>query len=237
MNIFALPVLLAGFTSQAGIIVAVGAQNAFIIRQGVARSHVPQIIAVCIAADMLLISLGTQGMSSMVTGHPTALKVLTWLGAAVLLMYGIMAFIRVGHRVRSLLLTRRVSGSVAHAGIGGPGMPASDTPGGVGRMEQHQAESSSLKRAMLLCLGFTFLNPGVYLDTIVLLGGIAATYGEPLKWSFATGAMMCSVVWFLLLGLLSTSMSRLFNSAKAWMVLDTIIGITMVLLAVHLVVR
>ena len=224
MNFFALPALVAGFTSQAGIIVAVGAQNAFIIRQGVARSHVPQILAICIGADLLMISLGTEGMSNVVTGHPAVLKALTWLGAAVLLIYGIMAFIRVFGRVRGLFASTRAS----HTGM--------VTQLSQSASEQHPGNSNSLKKTVLLCLGFTFLNPGVYVDSLVLLGSIAVTYGA-LKWSFAAGAMMCSVVWFILLGLLSATMSRIFSSARAWIILDSVIGVTMMLLAVHLVLR
>lgn len=223
VNFLALPVLVAGFTSQAGIIVAVGAQNAFVIRQGIARSHIPQIIAICIGADILMISLGTEGMSGLVTGHPTALKVLTWLGATVLFIYGIMAFARVFARVTGM-----------------PAFGRAQRHGKASTVAQPMAEqnpASSLKRALLMCLGVTFLNPGVYLDSIVLLGGIAVSYGDTLKWSFAMGAMACSVTWFVLLGLLSSTMSRLFTSDKAWIVLDTIIGITMMFLSIHLVLR
>ena len=276
VNFLALPVLIAGFTSQASIIVAVGAQNAFIIRQGIMRSHIPQIIAICIGADVLLIGLGTEGMSSIVTAHPIALKALTWVGAAVLFSYGVMAFGRVWRRLRDILpawcmrVAPRIAATVGGFGntaalaggrltvgkpvarrAGAPMMPAASAEGTVPAHsdlaspsssrqfspQQRSAERPSLKKAVLLCLGFTFLNPGVYLDTLVLLGGIAATYGETLKWSFALGAMMCSVVWFMLLGVLSSQMSRLFNSNRAWLVLDTIIGFMMVLLSIHLVLR
>ena len=255
MNALALPILLAGFTSQASIIVAVGAQNAFIIRQGIMRSHIPQIIAICIGADAVLISLGTQGMGSMVMGHPVAMKALTWLGAAMLFAYGIMAFMRVARRLKRVLPSWQMqrSGNTANpAAVLGFSRTAAAAASDVDRNGQALLQSGSaagnttsgigdaqpsLKSALLMCLGFTFLNPGVYLDTIVLLGGLAATYGETLKWSFAVGAIMCSVVWFVLLGTLSTKMSRLFTSNRAWLVLDTIIGITMVLLSVHLVLR
>ncbi|MCH4210062.1 LysE/ArgO family amino acid transporter [Bifidobacterium sp.] len=225
MNFLVFPILVAGFSSQAGIIVAVGAQNAFIIRQGIMRSYIPQILAICIGADVLLIGLGTQGMSSVVTSHPAAMAVFTWLGAALLLGYGIMAFARVCRRARTMSLARR-------------GMLADGSAGAIVAGGEIKApKESSLKRTLMLCLGFTFLNPSVYLDTFVLLGGIAATYGGALKWSFAMGAMCCSVVWFLLLGLLSSKMSRLFNNDCAWLVLDAIIGITMVLLSIHLAMR
>ena len=97
------------------------------------------------------------------------------------------------------------------------------------------ADRSSLRSAIMQCLGFTFLNPSVYLYTIVLLGGIAATYGSQLKWSFASGAMMCSFVWFILLGLMSSKMSRLLRSDAAWSALDSLIGLTMLLPARYMI--
>lgn len=227
MNVVALPILLSGFTTQAGIIIAVGAQNAFIIRQGVARSHILPIIVICIAADMMLISLGTQGMGQIVTSHTAVLTALTWLGALVLALYGVMAFRRVYRRVRTL--RQSADGSTVAQGTTSS---SADTAG-----TTTPAAENSLKSVVMQCLGFTFLNPGVYLDTIVLLGGIATTYGAHLKWSFATGAMLCSIVWFILLGLMSSKMSRLFRSDYAWIILDSIIGVTMILLACHMVLR
>lgn len=237
MSIAALPILLTGFTSQASLIVAVGAQNAFVIRQGIARSHVPAIVGICIAADAILVTLGTRGMGVVVESHPSALSALTWIGAAVLMLYAILAFKRVFVRVRAL---RRAA--IAERRHGGSDISATDaaeadtaaadtaaTSAAATNMEQ-----SPLRTDILACLGVTFLNPNVYLDAIVLMGGLAATYGATLKWSFAAGAILCSILWFTLLGALSATMSRLFNSAQAWIALDSVIGIAMVLISVHL---
>lgn len=243
MNLLSLPILMSGFTTQAGIIVAVGAQNAFIIRQGIARSHMLPIIVICIAADLTLISVGTQGMGRIVTSHAAVLTALTWLGAAVLAAYGAMAFHRVLrrlHDMRHARVARRVvvpqsDGTVAIAQTSadvGPKVRVTTV-----MPEDQTDETSSLKSAIMQCLGFTFLNPGVYLDTVVLLGGIAATYGADFKWDFASGAMLCSVTWFTLLGLMSTKMSRLFRSDTAWVILDSVIGVTMVVLACHMVIH
>jgi L-lysine exporter family protein LysE/ArgO len=237
MDIAALPILLTGFTSQASLIVAVGAQNAFVIRQGIARSHVPAIVGICIAADAILVTLGTRGMGVVVESHPSALSALTWIGAAVLMLYAILAFKRVFVRVRALrraaIAERRHGGSdisatdAAIAGTVAAGTAATGTAA-------TNTEQSPLHTDILACLGVTFLNPNVYLDAIVLMGGLAATYGATLKWSFAAGAILCSVLWFTLLGALSATMSRLFNSAQAWIALDSVIGIAMVLISVHL---
>lgn len=224
MNSIALPILMSGFLSQAGLIIAVGAQNTFIIRQGIARSHVPQILMICIAADVLMIALGTQGMGQAVQSHPMVLKSLTWCGAGVLLMYGIFGFRRAWIQCRAMWLQRR-------APEGEQTLAASSDYAMV------KPAQTSLKKSILSCLGFTFLNPSVYLDSIVLLGSIAATYGTDMKWSFATGAMLCSVVWFLLLGFISSKMAKLFNSRIAWVALDVTIGVVMVLLSVHLVMQ
>jgi L-lysine exporter family protein LysE/ArgO len=100
--------------------------------------------------------------------------------------------------------------------------------------DTRRTEQSPLRTDVMACLGFTFLNPNVYLDTIVLMGGLAATYGATLKWSFAAGAILCSVLWFTLLGALSVTMSRLFHSTQAWIALDSVIGVAMVLISLHL---
>jgi L-lysine exporter family protein LysE/ArgO len=244
MNSLFLPIIISGFLSQAGLIVAVGAQNTFIIRQGIARSHVPAILMICIAADLLMITLGTQGMGQIVQSHPLVIKGLTWAGAAVLLLYGIFGFRRAWIQLRAMRAERRrmpgeATGdgfTVEQAGNDGAPVGASEQGGSSSEVAMKPAQTS-LKKSVLSCLGFTFLNPSVYLDSIVLLGSIAATYGSDLRWSFATGAMLCSVVWFLLLGFVSSKMAKLFNNRLAWIALDTTIGIVMVLLAAHLVLQ
>ena len=237
MSIAALPILLTGFTSQASLIVAVGAQNAFVIRQGIARSHVPAIVGICIAADAILVTLGTRGMGVVVESHPSALSALTWIGAAVLMLYAILAFKRVFVRVRALrraaIAERRHGGSdISATDAAGADTAAADTA--ATSAAATNMEQSPLRTDILACLGVTFLNPNVYLDAIVLMGGLAATYGATLKWSFAAGAILCSILWFTLLGALSATMSRLFHSTQAWIALDSVIGIAMVLISVHL---
>ncbi|MCH3973475.1 LysE/ArgO family amino acid transporter [Bifidobacterium tibiigranuli] len=123
MTIAALPILLTGFTSQASLIVAVGAQNAFVIRQGIARSHVPAIVGICIAADAILITLGTRGMGAVVERHPSAMSALTWIGAAALMLYAILAFKRVFARVRAL---RRYRADIAEHMPGGADISVTD---------------------------------------------------------------------------------------------------------------
>jgi L-lysine exporter family protein LysE/ArgO len=242
MDIAALPILLTGFTSQASLIVAVGAQNAFVIRQGIARSHVPAIVGICIAADAVLVTLGTRGMGVVVESHPSALSALTWIGAAVLMLYAILAFKRVFVRVRALrraaIAERRHGGSdISAADAAGADTVVADTVVAGTAATSTAAtnmEQSPLRTDILTCLGVTFLNPNVYLDAIMLMGGLAATYGATLKWSFAAGAILCSILWFTLLGALSATMSRLFNSAQAWIALDSVIGVAMVLISIHL---
>ena len=173
-----------------------------------------------------------------------------------LFAYGVMAFMRVARRLKSMLPAWQMQRSAGTAAVAAVGFThaanrsdESIASNGSGHVDSRAVDQSSiqpsrsgdvqpsLSSALLMCLGFTFLNPGVYLDTVVLLGGLAATYGETLKWSFAVGAIMCSVVWFMLLGTLSTKMSRLFTSDRAWLVLDTVIGVTMLILSMHLVLR
>ncbi|MEE8737032.1 LysE/ArgO family amino acid transporter, partial [Bifidobacterium subtile] len=226
-----------GFTSQASLIVAVGAQNAFVIRQGIARSHVPAIVGICIAADAILITLGTRGMGAVVERHPSAMSALTWIGAAALMLYAILAFKRVFVRVRALrravIADRRPGGSDISATDAAVADTAATGTAAAGTAATN-TEQSPLRTDILTCLGVTFLNPNVYLDAIVLMGVLAATYGATLKWSFAAGAILCSILWFTLLGALSATMSRLFHSDQAWIALDSIIGVAMVLISIHL---
>jgi L-lysine exporter family protein LysE/ArgO len=155
------------------------------------------------------------------------------------MLYAILAFKRVFARVRAL---RRYRADIAEHMPGGSDISATDaavadtaaTGTAAAGTAATNTEQSPLRTDILTCLGVTFLNPNVYLDAIVLMGVLAATYGATLKWSFAAGAILCSILWFTLLGALSATMSRLFHSDQAWIALDSIIGVAMVLISIHL---
>ncbi|WP_415830709.1 LysE/ArgO family amino acid transporter, partial [Janibacter anophelis] len=152
--------MLTGLT----LIVAIGAQNAFVLRQGIRREHLGPVVLICIAADAMLIGLGTAGVGALVSGHPGLVRVVTWLGAAYLVGYGLVALRRAA----------RPEGMVATA-------PA------------------SRGSVVATTLAITFLNPHVYLDTVLMLGSIANGHGDQ-RWAFAGGAAVGSAVWFTALG-------------------------------------
>ncbi|WP_207480314.1 LysE/ArgO family amino acid transporter [Arenibaculum pallidiluteum] len=189
---------LQGFSLGAGLIVAIGAQNAFVLRQGLKREHVLPVVLVCILADGLLIALGCAGFGSLVAARPELLAAVGLGGAAFLAWYGL----------RALRSAMRPGTLVA----GGP------QPIGLGR-------------ALATVSALTLLNPHVYLDTVVLLGGIAGRFAPAERVSFAGGAVVASTVWFLGLGFGARLLAPVFARPAAWRVLDLVIAAVMLTLA------
>jgi len=194
--------LLTGLAAGLTLIVAIGAQNAYVLRQGLRREHVGWVVTVCTLSDVALIAAGVAGIGVLVERHPTALEVVRSLGAAFLVGYGLMS------------LYRARSATGLHASDGG---------------------STSRAGVVARTLALTWLNPHVYLDTLVLLGGLAATHGTAGRWWFGAGAALGSLLWFAGLGLGARRAHRLFESSRAWHVLDVLIGLTMLTIAWTLV--
>ena len=194
---------LSGFGFGLSLIVAIGAQNAFVLRQGLRREHVLPIVVVCAVSDVVLILLGVAGAGAVFDVAPVALTVVRYAGAAFLLGYGFLAAKRAW---RPTALT-------------------ADGP----------AIRSSLAAAIGTCLALTWLNPHVYIDTVVLLGSIASTHGDD-RWWFGLGAAVGSVVWFVALGFGARLLQPVFARPAAWRVLDGVIAVMMVAIAVSLVV-
>ena len=199
-----LPVVVTGFLSALSLIVAIGAQNAFVLRQGLRAEHVAAVVAVCLLSDVALIVAGTAGAGALVTRVPQVLTVVCFAGAAFLLAYGLMA----AHRVAR---------------------PAALVTDAAGRR-------AGLAVTVTTCLALTWLNPHVYLDTVVLLGSLAGTWDD-LRWWFAAGAAAGSAVWFTGLGYGARLLRPVFARPAAWRVLDAGIAVVMVTLAVSLAVR
>jgi L-lysine exporter family protein LysE/ArgO len=193
----------AGFGTGLSLIVAIGAQNAFVLRQGIRRDAVLAVVAICAVSDALLIALGVGGVGAVVVAWPGALSLVGWIGGGFLLCYGALA-------------TRRVL-----------------RPGTSGLRAEGQA-TGSRRRAVLTCLAMTWLNPHVYLDTVFLLGSIAADRG-PLRWTFGLGAVLASLCWFAALGFGARLLSRFLAKPTAWRVLDGLVAATMVALGATLV--
>lgn len=195
------PIAVTGLLTGLSLIVAIGAQNAYVLRQGLARRHVGIVVAICAVSDALLIAAGVSGVGAVVREQPLLLEVLRWAGAVYLLTYG----------VRSLLAARRPQALLA--------------PGAAGTSRATVAATT---------LALTYLNPHVYLDTVLFLGSVANQHGDPGRWSFAAGAAVGSVVWFTGLGYGARAASRWLARPTAWRLLDLGIGVVMIALAVRL---
>ncbi len=194
---------LTGLLTGLSLIVAIGAQNAYVLRQGLARDRVGVVVAICAASDVLLIVAGVAGVGVLVENAGWALDAVRWLGVAFLTVYGVMSL----WRARSPEALR-----------------AADAP------------ASSLGGVAARALALTWLNPHVYLDTVLLLGSLAASHGPGGRWWFAVGAGLASVAWFLGLGYGARLLSPLLARPRAWQVLDVLIGLTMLTIAVSLAV-
>jgi L-lysine exporter family protein LysE/ArgO len=182
----------AGLGTGLSLIVAIGAQNAFVLRQGIRREHVPPIVVICALSDAVLIGLGIGGVGVVASRGP-ALTAIAWVGGAFLIGYGLLA-------ARRALRPERL-------------VPSRDTSG-------------PLRAAVLTCLALTWLNPHVYLDTVLLLGSVANSYGAA-RWGFGAGAACGSVLWFCALGFGARLLDRFFARPRSWRVLDAGIAVTM----------
>jgi L-lysine exporter family protein LysE/ArgO len=183
--------------------VSIGAQNAFVLRQGLRRDAVLVVVAVCIASDAVLIGVGVGGFGAIVAATPAALTVAGLLGDGFLLCYGFLA-------------ARRVL------------RPST--------LEVHGASVGSPRRAVLTCLAMTWLNPQTYLETVIVIGAVAAGHGS-LRWEFGLGALLASMCWFVGLGFGSRLLSGVFARPLSWRVLDGFIAATMVTLGLTLVIN
>lgn len=196
--------LTLGLGTGLSLIIAIGAQNAFVLRQGLRREHVLPVVVVCALSDALLIVAGVAGVGAALTLLPWLLPVVTVGGAVFLTVYGLLAARRAW---RPHTLT---------AEAGGRATPLATTVG--------------------TCLALTWLNPHVYLDTVVLLGSIANSQADG-RWWFAAGAVLGSLVWFGALGFGARLLRPLFARPVAWRVLDGVIAVVMLALAVGLLLR
>ena len=197
----------AGFMTGGSLIVAIGAQNAYVLRQGLTRSHTAAVVAVCAVSDVVLIAAGVAGVGTVVAHAGWVIDAVTWFGVAFLLWYAVGSLRRAFH-------------------------PAALTAG-VGK-----AASEPRGRVLGRAVALTWLNPHVYLDTVLLIGSIAATHaaGGTLdgRSIFAAGAATASIVWFTSLGFGARKLAPLLARPRAWQVLELVVAATMVVVAAKL---
>ena len=189
---------IAGLLTGLSLIIAIGAQNAFVLRQGIRREHVGVVVAICALSDAVLIAAGNLGIGVLVTTFPVVLEVLKWGGVAYLLWFAFSSF-------RSAL---KADG-----------------------LKEDAARSAGSVVATTLAL--TWLNPHVYLDTVVMLGNLANQYGAE-RWLYSAGAAAGSVLWFTGLGFGARALAKPLASPSVWRVIDVVIGLVMVAIAIRL---
>jgi L-lysine exporter family protein LysE/ArgO len=190
---------LAGFGTGLSLIVAIGAQNAFVLRQGIRRHAVLAVVAICALSDAVLIAFGVGGVGALVLAFPAVVTVISFIGGAFLLCYGFLA-------ARRAMRPSAMDVVTGHA----------------------------TNRVVFTCLALTWLNPHVYLDTVLLLGTVAAHRGD-LRWAFGAGATFASLCWFAALGFGARLLTGFFSRPSSWRVLDGLVAATMVTIGVTLV--
>lgn len=202
MTAAVLPAFIPGFLLGLSLILAIGAQNAFVLRQGLRGAHVLAVVLTCALSDAVLISVGVAGFGWIAEAAPWIQPLMTWGGAAFLLFYGALSF--------------------RNAWRGGEALEAADAAG------------QGLGAALATCLALTWLNPHVYLDTLVLIGSVSTVY-EGQRLAFGAGAVTASFVFFFALGYGARLLAPLFSRPAAWRVLDLAVGLVMWAIAAKLI--
>lgn len=209
----------AGLGLGLSLIIAIGAQNVFVLRQGLKREHVLPVVVICAVSDAVLIVAGVVGLGFLVELAPWLIPVARWLGAGFLVIYGLMAARRAWKPSGEVLFAETTPDTTMNPGT-------TMAPGITTR--------SRLATVVLTALALTWLNPNVYLDTVLMLGSIAATHGDA-RWLFAAGAVLASFAWFFALGFGARYLGRWLRTARAWRFLDAGIAVLMIALGINLV--
>ena len=193
---------ITGFSIGFSLILAIGAQNAFVLKQGLIRQNVFLVCLICAASDAILITLGVSGFGEIITEYPIIERLARIGGALFLFTYGVLNLYSARTKTHALEPTKKIQ--------------------------------TSKRKTVLTCLGFTWLNPHVYLDTVVMLGSISTQFENTA--AFALGAISASFVFFFSLGFGASKLTRYFEKPRTWRVLENLIGILMIFLGITLVI-
>jgi len=193
---------ITGFSIGFSLILAIGAQNAFVLKQGLIRQNVFLVCLICAASDAILITLGVSGFGEIITEYPIIERLARIAGALFLFTYGVLNLYSAQTKTHALEPTKKIQ--------------------------------TSKRKTILTCLGFTWLNPHVYLDTVVMLGSISTQFENTA--TFALGAISASFVFFFSLGFGASKLTRYFEKPRTWRVLENLIGILMIFLGITLVI-
>ena len=193
---------ITGFSIGFSLILAIGAQNAFVLKQGLIRQNVFLVCLICAASDAILITLGVSGFGEIITEYPIIERLARIGGALFVFTYGVLNLYSAQTKTHALEPTKKIQ--------------------------------KSKRKTILTCLGFTWLNPHVYLDTVVMLGSISTQFENTA--TFALGAISASFVFFFSLGFGASKLTRYFEKPRTWRVLENLIGILMIFLGITLVI-
>lgn len=196
--------IIEGFAMGAGLIIAIGAQNAFVLKQGIRGEHRGVIALICALSDAVLITSGIAGMGYIFSSHPVITKSVSIAGSLYLAWFSFRSF-RSAFKGESMDINGEGNSPV------------------------------SMKTAILTTLALTYLNPHVYLDTVVMLGGFGAARPPAIRPFFGLGAVSASFIWFFSLAYSGKIIAPAFRKQVSWRILDTAIGIIMIYITVKLV--
>lgn len=197
--------IIRGAMISGSLIIAIGAQNLFVLKQGLLKNHIFFVSAICFACDFILMTIGILGIGTFISSNPLITNILALLGAVFLLWYGFCAF------------KSAIKGTSSM------------------QVESHDPQNNRLMKVVLSTLAVTLLNPHVYLDTVVIVGGIAGTLNSEQKLAFLIGAICISFIWFFGIGYGARLLTPLFKRKKMWVILDCLVGIVMFYIAYRLV--
>jgi L-lysine exporter family protein LysE/ArgO len=201
-------IFIKGFLVSIGLVVAIGPQNAYLLRKGLKQRDVFVVATTCFLGDAFLLILAAGGVGALISQDGQLSYLLSWCGGLFLLWFGARSF-------RQMLKPSVISSDdVEQAGLA--------------------AQGKGTKAAIIMCLALTFLNPHVYVDTLVIIGGISSIYDGMDRWYFAAGAILASAVWFYGLGYGAKALQPIFQKKRAWQVLDGFVGIIMWSMAYYL---
>ncbi|UYM14491.1 LysE/ArgO family amino acid transporter [Endozoicomonas euniceicola] len=193
---------LSGFSLGLSLILAIGSQNAFVLKQGIKNHHLFIVCLVCSISDAILITLGITGFGIIVKEIPTIEIIARYGGAVFLFIYSLISF--------KLALSESQS------------------------LKPEGSSETSLLKTVIVCLAFTWLNPHVYLDAVILLGSISTQY-QPYQLVFGIGAVTASFIFFFILGYGAKVLAPVFRNPLAWKILEFIIGTVMLSIAIFLI--
>lgn len=197
--------ILRGAFISASLIIAIGAQNLFVLKQGLLRNHIFYVSGICFICDFVLMSIGILGVGTFISSNSYITNILAILGALFLIWYGFKAF------------KSAIKGTSSM------------------QVQSQDSNNNSLVKVILATLAITLLNPHVYLDTVVIVGGIAGTLNSEQKMAFLIGAVCVSFIWFFSIGYGARLLTPLFKQKRMWVVLDCLVGLVMFYIAYRLI--